>query len=162
MTELYFQGKMVEHAKHVDVEIRCVMPSDDALLKDAIALYGNCADAFMKTTELQALLNDGLITMLVANKSTVHHDREIMGFLLFYSHYSTWVGETTVIRNIVAAQQDKLIAMELLRETFNMCQKASGRFDVFTEEEWLKQVLTEMKFVNLSLKEEWDCYSLKI
>ena len=154
---------MVEHAKHVDVDqISWEMPSDNALLKDAIALYGNCAAAFMKTTELQALLNDGLITMLVANKSTVHNDREIMGFLLFYPHYSTWVGESTVIRNIVAAQQDKLIAKELLRETFNMCQKASGRFDVFTEEEWLKQVLTEMKFVNLSLKEEWDCYSLKI
>ena len=57
---------MVEHAKHVDVDqISWEMPSDNALLKDAIALFGNFNDVFNEKTELETLLNDGLITMLI-------------------------------------------------------------------------------------------------
>ena len=41
------------------------MPSDNALLKDAIALFGNFDDVFNEKTELETLLNDGLIAMLI-------------------------------------------------------------------------------------------------
>ena len=87
----------------------------------------------------------------------------IVGFLLCYSHYSTWVGESMVIKHVLVKDNVDSIAQLLIDSAINYGKdKAIRRFDVFTSNEFLKGIVTKMNFCNLSSKEQWDCYSLSI
>lgn len=149
-------------ANNVLVEVKPLSSVDDSLLNEIINLCSSCDDVPTRKAEIKTLLHDGSIHILVAKEAKSVADK-MLGFVLFYSHYSTWMGESTVIKHIATLQQDTCVAKQLIQETFNLCNKEGvRRYDVFTTEEWLKQVLAEMQFVNLSVEEDWDCYTLEI
>ena len=143
------------------VIVQCLTSSDDNLINEVLKLSDVCSNNLsLKRTEIKALMCDGLINILIAKSDS---GGQVLGYILFYSHYSTWVGESTVIKHVVTIQQNKSIAKQLVDETLNIGKKFGiSRFDVFTDDKWLKQVLHELRFDNLSLKEEWDCYSLHV
>ena len=141
------------------VIVQCLKHDDDILITEVITLSAlGTYNSSLKKAEIKSLLCDGLINILVAR---LDNENKVLGFILFYSHYSTWVGESTVIKHLVTFQQNKSIAKQLVNEAFNFCQRLGiSRFDVFTDDKWLKQVLQDLQFENLSHREEWDCYSL--
>ena len=149
-------------ANNVLVEVKPLSSVEDSLLNEIMNLCSSCDDVPTRKAEIKTLLHDGSIHILVAKEAKGIADR-VLGFVLFYSHYSTWMGESTVIKHIATLKQDTGVAKQLIQETFNVCnEKGIRRYDVFTTEEWLKQVLAEMQFVNLSVEEDWDCYTLEI
>ena len=142
-----------------EVIVQCLKHDDDLLITEVIKLSAlGTNNLSSKKTEIRSLLSDGSINILVARSD---NGDKVVGFILFYSHYSTWVGESTVIKHLVTFQQNVNIAKQLVNEAFNFCQRLGiSRVDVFTDDKWLKQVLQELQFENLSHREEWDCYSL--
>lgn len=104
--------------------------------------------------------------MVMNNDIVIFYVRDIesnciLGVLLSYSHYSTWVGEFLVIRHVIIKGYDNSVAQLLFSSIINYGkEKGFKRIDVFTSDETIKNILSKMNFFNLSEKEQWECFSL--
>ena len=108
--------------------------------------------------ELEKLLlnNEVQLRIAVDQKKTV-------GFILWYSHYSTWTGESVVIRHLESLGNNTAAKMALTDSVLSYCkEKGVTRCDVFTSDQGLKDFLVTANFTNLSVNEDWDCWSLAV
>ena len=89
------------------------------------------------------------------------YDQKIVGVLLSYPHYSTWVAESVVIRTIIAENND--IKVSLFESVIaEGKERGISRFDLFSKDENTIEVAQKTGFTNLTVSEDWHSYCLTV
>ena len=123
------------------------------------------ADYYEKTSGSTTVAIPALWEAVQEKKIRVFMSRSMegntTGVLLSYPHYSTWVGESAVIRTVLA---DDCEAMRGLFEAVleEGSSRGVSRFDLFSSDETTIEASLKLGFTNLTKSEDWHCYSLSI
>ena len=88
-------------------------------------------------------------------------NENIVGIILSYPHYSTWVAESVVIRTIIAESNHiKVCLFEAVLAEGK--ERGISRFDLFSKDENTIEVAQMTGFTNLTVSEDWHSYRLSI
>jgi len=141
-----------------DLTIRDATPADmttvHALIME-LAVYEKAADQMTNTVD--QLIKDGFGDKALFECIVAELEKEVIGFALYYTSYSTWKGECLYLEDFLVTEsmRGKGIGKLLFDKVFQIAKgKNVGRFE-WQVLDWNEPAINFYKKYNANLDPEW-------